>query len=125
MVDKEKKFRCYKCNESLRFDVKIGRRDMCQNCYAYLHCCKNCQFWDPSVHNECTENRAEFIRDREEGNFCLYFTFKESPEDEVNEAQKAKEGLQKLFGVSVDRPNKAPQTADDAKKRLEELFKKK
>lgn len=125
MVDKEKKYRCYKCNELLRFDVKIGRRDMCPNCYAYLHCCKNCEFWDSSVHNECTENRAEFIRDREEGNFCLYFTFKESTEDDLTEAQKAKEGLQKLFGVSVDRPNKAPQTADDAKRRLEELFKKK
>ncbi len=125
MLDKDKKYNCYKCGEPLRFDVKIGRRDMCPNCYAYLHCCKNCEYWDQSVHNECTENRAEFIRDREEGNFCLYFTFKESAEDNVNEAQKAKEQLQKLFGGSVDAPNKAPQTADDAKRRLEELFKKK
>lgn len=124
-MERDKIYRCYKCNEKLSFDVKIGRRDMCPNCYAYLHCCKNCQFWDSSVHNECTENRAEFIRDREEGNFCLYFTFKESPEDDKSEAEKAKAGLQKLFGVAPAAVSKAPQTAEDARKKLEELFKKK
>ncbi len=116
--------RCYKCQEPLEFKVKIGRRDMCPNCYAYLHCCKNCRFWDPAVHNECLENRAEFIRDREEGNFCLYFTFKEEEESAEDEQKKAKDGLARLFGVSMENATKVPQTADDAKRRLEELFKK-
>lgn len=118
-------FRCYKCDEELSFDVKIGRRDMCPNCYAYLHCCKNCQFWDPSVHNECKENRAEFIRDREEGNFCLYFTFKESEEGNISDAEAAKAKLASLFGGAPAPGRAAPQTVDDAKARLEALFKKK
>ncbi len=118
------KHRCYKCNEPLRFDVKIGRRDMCPNCYAYLHCCKNCHFWDPAVHNECVENRAEFIRDREEGNFCLYFTFRELQEDAVDEAATAKANLARLFGGGPTAETRAPQTEDDARKRLENLFKK-
>ena len=124
MISKDPVFRCYKCDEELAFDVKIGRRDMCPNCYAYLHCCKNCRDWDPSVHNECLENRSEFIRDREEGNFCLYFTFKEMEEDSLSEARKAKDKLASLFGGSANEAAKAPQTADDAKRRLEELFKK-
>jgi hypothetical protein len=118
-------FKCYKCNEPLRFEVKIGRRDTCPNCYAYLHCCKNCKHWDPSVHNECLEERSEFIRDREEGNFCLYFTFREvAGEDAVNEANDAKKKLEQMFGVSMKTAIKAPSTADEAKKKLEKLFKK-
>jgi|APSaa5957512622_1039677.scaffolds.fasta_scaffold192175_2 hypothetical protein len=124
MVTSDPLFRCFKCNEELAFDVKIGRRDMCPNCYAYLHCCKNCQFWDPSVHNECLENRAEFIRDREEGNFCLYFTFKASEEGNVSEAEAAKAKLASLFGGAPSAKRAAPQTADDAKAKLEALFKK-
>ena len=114
--------RCHKCNETLEFEVKIGRRDMCPNCYAYLHCCRNCQFWDPSVHNECTENRSEFIRDREEGNFCLYFTFKKIPvsDDAVTEEQAAKARLDQLFGAAA-KPA-APKSADEARSRLDALF---
>jgi hypothetical protein len=125
MISKDPMFRCYKCGDELVFDVKIGRRDMCPNCYAYLHCCKNCKFWDESVHNECLENRSEFIRDREEGNFCLYFTFNESDETSGLEADEAKAKLAQLFGGGVEPQRKAPQTADDAKARLEALFKKK
>jgi hypothetical protein len=125
MVGNDPVFRCYKCNEELLFDVKIGRRDMCPNCYAYLHCCKNCQFWDPSVHNECLENRAEFIRDREEGNFCLYFTFKATEEDSISQADEAKAKLAALFGGGPSAQRSAPQTADDARAKLEALFKKK
>jgi hypothetical protein len=125
MFSKDPIHRCYKCGDELVFDVKIGRRDMCPNCYAYLHCCKNCRFWDPSVHNECVENRAEFIRDREEGNFCLYFTFKESEEGQESEADAAKAKLNALFGGGPAEARKAPQTADDAKAKLDALFKKK
>jgi len=124
MVAKDPTYHCYKCGDELAFDVKIGRRDMCPNCYAYLHCCKNCQFWDPSVHNQCVENRAEFIRDREEGNFCLYFTFREAEEDRASEADAAKARLAALFGGSKAPETAAPQTEDEARKRLEALFKK-
>ena len=123
MLQQDPIYRCYKCGEELTFETKIGRRDLCPNCHAYLHCCKNCEFWDPNVHNQCTENRAEFIRDREEGNFCLYFTFKESDETAQAEQDAARARLQEVFGDAVDEDKKAPQTADDAKKKLEQLFK--
>ena len=99
---------------------------MCPNCYAYLHCCFNCRFWDPSVHNECTENNAEFIRDRAEGNFCLYFTFKEEGESRASEQDDAKSRLNALFGDGGGAVTAAsPKTTDDARSRLDSLFSKK
>jgi len=124
LVSKDPVNKCFKCGEELVFETKIGRRDMCPNCHAYLHCCKNCEFWDLNVHNQCTENRAEFIRDREEGNFCLYWTFKDSDEEDgASEAAQAKAKLDALFGGSPSEAKKAPQSADDAMEKLKKLFK--
>lgn len=122
-------YKCYKCKEELVFEVKVGRRDMCPNCYAYLHCCYNCKFYDPYAHNQCIENQGEFIRDRAEGNFCLYWTFKPSKPQQDDEVKEAKLKLDELF----KKPKKgkgeeikySPKTEEEAKKRLESLFKKK
>lgn len=122
-MEKETRNKCYNCGEELVFEVKIGRRDMCPNCYAYLHCCYNCQYWNPDVHNQCTENQGEFIRDRAEGNFCLYFTFKGTGDTGDDEATKAKQRLASMFGGGAVQTT--PRTADEAKARLETLFKKK
>ncbi|MBL6974332.1 MAG: hypothetical protein ISR64_01250 [Deltaproteobacteria bacterium] len=122
METPDPRFRCYKCKEELMFEVKIGRRDMCPSCYSYLHCCFNCKFWDPDVHNQCTEHQGEFIRDRAEGNFCLYFTFKPIDDAGDDEADAAKEKLASLFGGSTEKAS--PKSADEARERLESLFKK-
>ncbi len=112
---------CHKCKEELVFDVKIGRRDMCPNCHSYLHSCKNCEYWDPNAHNQCVENRAEFIRDREEGNFCLYFTFKDSSDEQGDSSQDARAKLEAMFGGG-DSKFAAPQTSEDAMDKLKKLF---
>ena len=128
--NQSKRHACHKCSEELVFEVKIGRRDMCPNCGAYLHCCLNCQHHDRHVHNECKENRAEFIRDRTEGNFCLYFDFRLIPEEGQTEEDMAKSRLNALFGgdgpkrPSVGNFASSPKTEDDARQRLENLFKK-
>lgn len=124
METREPRYRCYHCHEELVFEVKIGRRDMCPNCGAYLHCCYNCKFWNPDVHNQCTENQGEFIRDRAEGNFCLYFTFRPIVEEGRDEAAEAKARLEAMFGGGPGR-QALPRSADEAKARLEALFKKK
>ncbi len=114
--------RCYKCKEPLEFEVKIGRRDQCPNCYAYLHCCYNCEHWDPGVHNECRESTAEFVRDRAEGNFCLYFTFKRLAVDDPagQAAAQARAELDALFGSGP--PKAVPKSPDEARARLDALF---
>ena len=123
---------CYKCKEELVFDVKIGRRDLCPNCGSYLHACFNCEYWDPNVHNECRENQGEFIRDRAQGNFCLYFTVKALEEDNFSEQDAAKARLDALFGGGGAGKSAPPNPfggaamskEDEARAKLEALFKK-
>ena len=126
----EPRYACYHCKEELVFDVKIGRRDLCPNCSSYLHACFNCAHWDPNVHNQCHENQGEFIRDRAEGNFCLYFDFKAIGEDRSAEQGEARDRLEALFSgsslsASKESPlQRAPSQEDEARARLEALFKK-
>ncbi|MGM0596283.1 MAG: hypothetical protein ACQES9_04520 [Myxococcota bacterium] len=93
---------CYGCGKEIEFAVKggikVGRLDVCEHCGKYLHCCKNCKFHDPSVHNQCTETYTAFIRDREAANFCSSFRFREldSPPKQVD-TKEAKEKLNALF----------------------------
>lgn len=115
-------YRCYKCKEELVFDVKLQRLDTCPNCGAWLHCCYNCKYWNPSVHNECELDRSEFVRDREAANFCTSFEFRPTEDVDINEAEKARKKLESVFGAS--NKQKIPDSSDEAKKRLEELFKK-
>ena len=125
---------CYSCKEELVFDVKIGRRDMCPNCSAYLHACYNCEHHDKNVHNECRENQGEFIRDRAEGNFCLYFEFRALHKDGNDATDAAKARLNALFGGGSEAPEEkkptlgdfefSAKTEEDARARLENLFKK-
>ncbi len=131
-TDKQKRHKCYSCQEELVFEVKIGRRDMCPNCSAYLHCCLNCEHHDKNVHNECKENQGEFIRDRSEGNFCLYFSFATIGEEGNSAADDARAKLDALFGGGGSAPRKptpgdftpSPKTEADARAKLENLFKK-
>ena len=95
---------CFKCRNELEFivkvGVKVGRLDTCEHCASNLHCCRNCRFYDPNVHNECLETTADFIRDREASNFCSHFEMKncsEAPEEDTSVAS-AKSKLDALFG---------------------------
>ena len=94
---------CHSCGNEQIFDVKVGvkvgRRDSCPHCGADLHVCKNCRLYEPSIHNQCREPEASFIRDREASNFCAHFDMADS------DAPKAKENI------------------DAAKAKLEALFK--
>ena len=125
---------CYKCEEELVFDVKIGRLDTCPNCGAYLHSCRNCRFWSISAHNQCIENQGEFIRDREAGNFCGFFQFRVVGEDASAEINAHKAKLDAMFGgggsakptVSWGAPEggKTERPEDAARAKLDALFKK-
>lgn len=94
---------CHKCQKELdlmiQSGVMVARLDTCDHCGTYMHCCKNCRFYDPGVHNECLETQADFIRDREEANFCSHFTIKDrdqAPEAD-NSAALARTKLDDLF----------------------------
>ena len=121
---KDPTYKCHKCGEELEFEVKIGRRDMCPNCYAYLHCCLNCQHYDPYAPKQCRENPREHVPDKAEGNFCLYFTFKPVEDDRTSEVSAAKSKLLEVFGKGEGKSGGLELTKDDPRSKLDALFKK-
>jgi hypothetical protein len=68
-------FCCFKCGKIVDFTaaVPIGPRNGCPKCNADLHCCRNCQFYDPAQLNQCSEPQAEWVRDKETANLCEFF----------------------------------------------------
>ncbi len=93
---------CHSCGNEQIFEVKVGvkvgRRDSCPHCGADLHCCKNCRLYDPSLHNQCREPEAAFIRDRTEANFCMHFDFRDADAFKVDTSTvDAKAKLAALF----------------------------
>lgn len=64
---------CFKCGASLNFIDRVGRREECPQCHEDVHVCRNCEFYDAKVYNECREPAAEVVRDKERANHCDYF----------------------------------------------------
>jgi hypothetical protein len=91
---------CFKCGFKVEAE-KIFSRDICPQCSSYLHCCFNCQLWDTRAYHECHEPIAPWIHNKDASNACEYF-----------------EPITDRSGLNVTR-------TDDAKRKLEDLFKKK
>jgi NAD-dependent SIR2 family protein deacetylase len=74
----DKKISCYACNKELDLNPgqKIIRSEECAYCYASLHCCKMCGFYDATAYNECKESSADRIVEKEKANFCDFFILK-------------------------------------------------
>jgi len=61
---------CVSCAETIEVPDKVGFRDLCPGCSAYLHSCVQCRFY---VKESCIEPAAEKVRDPEGGNYCDFF----------------------------------------------------
>jgi hypothetical protein len=86
-MDMVKMKACYQCKKALDVTDKIGRTETCPFCDADLHCCLNCRFYDSGAYNECCENQAERVLDKDRSNFCDYFSFRHVPEKEQAAAE--------------------------------------
>lgn len=64
------KITCAACGKISELPEKVGFRDTCFSCDAYLHTCVNCRFY---VNGHCTEPSAEKVRDPEGQNFCEWY----------------------------------------------------
>ena len=95
---------CWKCGEAIQYAAgsRIGARDTCPRCNADLHSCRNCDFYDRSKNNQCSEPQAEWVRDKEAANYCDYYR------------PNAKSRATVAGGLSK---------VDEAKKRFDSLFK--
>jgi hypothetical protein len=64
---------CHHCGVELKFEGYISRSDECPRCSSDVHSCLNCQNYDQHAHNKCREPQAEWVTDRDKGNFCDFF----------------------------------------------------
>jgi hypothetical protein len=88
---------CAACGGAIDAE-RIGVRDTCPSCQAYLHACRNCDFYAPGASRDCREPTADLVADKEAGNFCDHFHW------------------------DVDRAAPAKGKRDDARARLDALF---
>ena len=89
---------CHACGAATRLE-RIGPRDVCDRCRAYLHCCKQCDFYEPGAHNDCREPQSEMIPDKTAGNFCDWFRVAPSPKRAASSGD-ARAELDRLFRKS-------------------------
>ncbi len=89
-------YHCHECGYELILEVKISRRDTCENCGADLHCCMNCHFYDQNA-DLCREDIGRRERYKDRSNFCQAFQLGESEADRLHEVADAKSKLDALF----------------------------
>ena len=89
---------CWKCRKEINIEKPV-RGDECPLCHADLHVCKACEFYESGAHNDCRESSAEFVSDKDRGNFCDYFraSKKITPGEDTSKADKAKAAFDALF----------------------------
>jgi hypothetical protein len=93
--------RCHACLKELEIKIPVGRQETCPFCQSDLHCCLNCAFYVMGSYNSCREPQAERVIEKNRSNFCGYFVFRDSVQDnkekEIRDGVKAK--LEALFKV--------------------------
>jgi hypothetical protein len=69
---------CWSCGAELT-PLDYGRADTCRKCGRDTKVCKGCEFYDASYNNQCRENQAERVVDKDRSNFCDYFRPRSGP----------------------------------------------
>ena len=87
---------CWSCGKEYEAPDLITRESECPHCAAFLRCCRNCEFYDPSAHNQCREPQAELQSDKEVANACDYFRAAKSVRNE-GRPKKSKSDFDSLF----------------------------
>lgn len=125
---------CHACGRTHHFADFVPFRAECEGCAADLHACAGCRFHDRYVENGCREDAADPVAVKDRRNLCEYFKPKSRDDGELDEAAKAKAKLAAMFGGPPvpSSPGASPTSssasgtsaADEAKRKLEALFKK-
>ena len=117
-------FECWQCGAVLTdLILPVSRRETCRACEAEIHTCRMCRHFAPNRLDQCLEERAEDVSNRELANFCDWF---DPVPDAFSRTQgtgddAAKAALAALFG---DAPTEAPKSADANLEALNDLFSK-
>ena len=122
--------RCPACKTEATFAGIVPFRAECEKCSADLHVCITCRFYDRYVENECREDQADPVAVKDRRNLCEYWKPLVIGEGADDEAARAKAKLAAAFGLKLPASSSqsapsATSVADEAKRKLEALFKKK
>ncbi len=106
---------CHHCSAAWESEKKIpGVKECCEQCCAYLHCCKNCRFHDPYAPNQCRIPNTESVADRSGANFCDSFEFSEKNGNKGKRPQaQVQDAFAKLFGEDTSEESGKPTSLDD------------
>jgi hypothetical protein len=88
---------CHHCQHEWGFEPPISRNESCPKCLKDAKVCLNCRFYERAAHNECRETEAEYVRDKEAGNYCSYFSPREGVLQKSEEKSQIQLELDKLF----------------------------
>ncbi|MBI5142301.1 MAG: hypothetical protein HZA20_08945 [Nitrospirae bacterium] len=91
---------CHHCG--FEVERKVSRLDSCQKCGYDLYVCENCRFRSTNTARECSEPRAEIVRDKTRANFCGWFQERQTRGGGAktvasNEQDAARKALEALF----------------------------
>ncbi len=88
------KMTCAACRKVVELPEKVGFRDTCPSCDAWLHSCVHCEFL---VNSRCTEPSAEKVRDPEGINFCEWFRGIDAGSADEKKAAGSKEAAEEMW----------------------------
>ena len=109
---------CWKCGASLAHAIMpLSRRETCKQCQAEQHVCRLCRHYKEQVPDQCTEDRAEQVSNKELANFCDYFDPSRGAWQGSTEAaqQQAADELASLFGAEPAATDSDPTISDELK----------
>jgi len=105
---------CHSCGNQWLEREAPGFSATCEKCGEFLHCCRNCRFHSPGMHNDCCETQAEMVRDKENRNRCEWFQFADRDADGntgelPDRSAAARARLEELFGPPGKKPGDSPE----------------
>jgi hypothetical protein len=109
------KRRCPKCSAEWESKGPIGFREECPDCAVFLHTCTNCRVFDARK-GGCRSPTTEPVTDIQAINFCEEFDF--GPGGDPGGIPPTPKAPKAAAPPSTGKPA----SADDARKRFENLF---
>lgn len=88
---------CFQCSTAISFSGNLSFREECPQCRADAHVCKNCEFHDLKVYNECKETSAEVVREKDRANRCEYFQPRSGASGGIDKAAQLRAAAEALF----------------------------
>jgi hypothetical protein len=89
---------CHRCGALHASSGKPGRQELCLKCGAALRCCLNCRFYSETASRQCREDQADLVTDKAGPNFCDWFQPSEGrPISAASKAEEARKKLDQLF----------------------------